>query len=111
MSASEGIDIERLWRRVGLQELRETAVRAQQSLRQFEQLLRALPTCDMCAKARLLERMGETGRQLSHEVSSLSMLASALQDTVRAAEGAQVTLQKAAISPCRCEQGPCTCHA
>lgn len=107
---TDSIDSEDLWRRVGLDELRQTLVRTQTLMQQFEQALRTLPPCNACARVSLLEQVHSAGRHLSVEAGSLSVLAGMLKQAVAAAEQTQTELAANAPPPCRCSSGPCTCH-
>lgn len=86
-------DLDELWRRVGLSELRG-----------------ALPSCDQCARARLLEQIRGAGGRLSSEAVNLSVPAESVKTTVKAAEDAQCTLETNPPQPCRCPAGECRCH-
>lgn len=104
------IDSEDIWRRVGLEELRQALVRAQGLIEQFEQALHTLPPCNTCARVNLLEQISTAGHHLSGEVTSLSVLASTLKQAVATAEQTQAELAANAPDPCQCSTGECTCH-
>lgn len=104
------IDSEDLWRRVGLNELRQALVRARDLMERLDQALRTLPPCNTCARISLLEQIHTVGRYLGNEVSSLSVLASTLKQAVAAVEQTQAELIENAPVPCQCSTGQCTCH-
>lgn len=104
------IDSEDIWRRVGLDQLRQALVSTQNLAESFEQSLRALPPCNACARVSLLEQIRTTGGRLSGEVTSLSVLADTLKQAVAAAEKTQIDLIANAPYPCQCSKGQCTCH-
>ena len=110
MATIPGLNSEDLWRRVGLDELRQTLVRAQGLMERFEQALRTLPPCNTCARVSLLEQIHSAGRHRSGEAGSLSVLAGVLTQAVAAAEQTQTELAANAPPPCRCSSGQCTCH-
>ena len=104
------IDSEDLWRRVGLDELRQALGRVHGLTERFEQALHTLPPCNACARVNLLEQIHTAGRHLSGEVTSLAVLATTLKQAVAAAEQTQAELAANAPDPCRCSFGQCTCH-
>lgn len=110
MATIPELNSEDLWRRVGLDELRQALVRAQGLMERFEQALRMLPPCNTCARVNLLEQIHTTGRHLSGEVTTLSILAGTLKQAVAAAEQTQAELVADAPEPCHCSSGQCTCH-
>ena len=110
MSAVRKAELEELWKRVGLSELRGSVQKAEGLIRDFEEALRALPPCDECARARLLEQIRGTGGRLSGEVVSLSVLAESLKTAMETAEQARQALEGAPPEPCRCPSGGCACH-
>lgn len=103
-------DLDELWRRVGLGELRGALLRVQELSREFEEALRALPSCDQCARAKLLEQIRSTGGRLSSEAVSLSIMAESVKSTVKAVEDAQCMLETNPPQPCHCPAGECLCH-
>lgn len=111
MSAVSREDLEELWKRVGLSQLRGSVLKAEGLIRDFEEALRALPPCDKCARARLLEQIRGTGGRLSGEVVSLAVLAESLKTTMEVTEQARKALEGDPPEPCRCPDGGCTCHA
>lgn len=104
------VDTDDLWRRVGLEELRQALERVTALANEFAGALKALPPCNACARVSLLEQIHTSGRHLSGEAGSLSVLAGALKQAVAAAEQTQAELVANAPSPCRCSSGQCTCH-
>ncbi|MBI4597862.1 MAG: hypothetical protein HY737_05620 [Candidatus Omnitrophica bacterium] len=110
MATIPELNSEDLWRRVGLDELRQALVRVQGLAAAFENALQTLPPCTACARVALLERIDAAGRDLSGEVTGLSVLASTLKQAVAAAEQTQTELAANALAPCRCSSGECTCH-
>ena len=110
MSETHEVDSNDLWRRVGLDELRQALARVQGLTAGFEKALRTLPPCNTCARVSLLEQIQATGRHLSSEAASLSVLASTLKQAVAAAEQMQAELAANAPEPCQCSSGECTCH-
>lgn len=103
-------DIDALWKRLGLQELREALIRTEGLARNFEAALKALPSCDDCARVALLDQIRKTGGALSSETVSLSVLAVNLKEAVAVAEKAQAGLAANAPTPCHCPEDQCTCH-
>ncbi|MBI3996446.1 MAG: hypothetical protein HY352_02180 [Candidatus Omnitrophica bacterium] len=110
MATIPELNSEDLWRRVGLDELRQALVRTRGLMEQFEQALRMLPPCNACARVALLERIDAAGQGLSGEIIGLSVLASTLKQAVAAAEHTQAELGANTPEPCRCSSGQCTCH-
>ncbi len=104
------IDSDELWKRVGLEQLRRTLVRVQDLVKHFKQALHTLPPCNSCARVALLEQISMTGRKLSGEVTSLSVLAATLKQAVAIAEHTQIELTADALKPCECTGGQCLCH-
>ena len=104
-------EVNRLWRRIGLDDLRLHLENVNSLAHGFEGALQALPTCSECARATLFEQIRETGSQLGSEVISLSALAETLKEAVAAAEALQSELVKNPPPPCRCEGNPCFCHS
>lgn len=103
-------DLDGLWKRVGLGELRAALLRVQELNREFERVLGALPSCDQCARAKLLEQIRGVGGRLSSEAVNLSVLAESVKTTVKVAEDAQCMLETNPPQPCRCPAGQCRCH-
>ena len=104
------IDAEDIWKRIGLEKLRES-LRAVNALSgQFETALRKLPACNQCARSEILKRIKTSGTDLSGEVVSLSVLASSLQNALVTAEKAKKELCKNAPNPCECSGEKCSCH-
>ena len=95
---------------MGLHELRQALGRVTQDAQRFEQALRALPACDACAHATLLEYIGKTGRRLGSEAANLAILAETIKRAVATAEAAQARLTMTAPAPYRCQSEPCACH-
>lgn len=110
MSGRTGMDAEQLWRRVGLDELRQALRRIEELMYGFEKTLRSLPPCDACARAKLVERIQSDSNRLSREMTSLSVLAETLKDTLGTTEQCTAALTANPPAPCRCTGGPCTCH-
>ena len=109
MAPSSGVDSEELWKRVGLEELRQVLERVTALAREFEEALKALPPCDACAQAMLLERIEASGRRLSGTVISVSTLADVLRHAQVAAEKARQQLVTCAPESCSCLPGHCSC--
>ncbi len=103
-------DLDGLWKRVGLGQLRAALLRVQGLNREFERVLRLLPSCDQCARAKLLEQIRGAGSRLSSEAVNLSVLAESVKSTVKAAEDAQCMLETNPPQPCHCPHGECRCH-
>ena len=110
MFTYESPNSEELWKRVGLHELRDTLEQVTILMNRFEQALQALPPCNHCAQAALLEQVHRTGNQLSGQVVSLTVLAETLKQAVAVSERAHEMLSASQLTPCRCPSGPCTCH-
>jgi hypothetical protein len=110
MTASAGVDTEELWRRVGLQELRQALIQIEELMYGFEKTLRALPPCNTCARAKLVERIQSDSHRLSREITSLSVLAESLKDALSTTEQCTADLTTNAPAPCQCTGGECTCH-
>ena len=104
------VDLEELWRRVGLTELRQALGRAQTAIERFEETLKKLPSCDECARDSLLEQIRAASNEVGIEAVSLSVLAETLEGAVSAAECAHEGLKAGAPDPCECGAGECTCH-
>ena len=107
---TNSVDIERLWRRVGLQELRQTLKKVGTLMDSFGQTLKSLPSCDECAKAVLLEQIRATSNQVGVEAVSISVLAETLRESVTVTEKATAQLNANAPDPCRCAGEVCRCH-
>jgi len=101
---------ENIWKRVGLDELRQALATVDNLTHRFERALQELPRCNQCARIVLLEQIQKTGDSLSGELISLSALAGTLKNTIQIAEKAQKHLAKDVPPACRCEEGECTCH-
>ena len=104
------VESEDLWRRVGLEELRRTLAQVSDLIKDFERALRALPSCNQCARVALLEQIRGAGEALGRQTISLAMLAESLEGAVAAAEQTKAAFTANAPEPCRCPSGPCTCH-
>jgi hypothetical protein len=103
--------VERIWRRLGLEELRKALQKVEKLSRQFEGLLKVLPPCNDCARSALLEQIRSSGRSLGIEIVSLTSLAESLREAVEAAEKERSQLMEAPPVPCICPAGLCTCHS
>jgi hypothetical protein len=103
-------DSSRLWKRVGLHELRGQLEHVASAAKRFEQALKELPSCDECAKLALLDYIQSTGRKLGTQVASLSVLAESLKSTVDAVQGYQIELTANPPRPCQCKSDRCSCH-
>ncbi len=111
MSKVNSVDSEILWRRIGLKELRQALIGVEVLTRQFEEALRALPTCDECARTVLLEQINAAGSRLSSQVVSLAVLASTLKKAGAKAEEKIGQLMERPPDPCHCPSRECTCHS
>ena len=109
MGASSGVESEDLWKRVGLEELRQALEHVTVLAREFEEALKALPPCDACARALLLERIEASGRRLGSAAISVSTLADMLHQAHATAELARQELARCAPESCACPPGRCTC--
>ena len=109
MALSPGLESEALWKRVGLEELREALLCVMRLAAEFEEALKALPPCDSCARAVLLERIEVGGRKLGGEAISVSMLAEVLRQAQVTLEAAHEELIRCAAESCACPPGTCTC--
>lgn len=103
-------DADRLWNRLGLQELRESLKKIGKLANRFEQALRDLPSCDKCATLALLDQIKKTGNELSGETASLTALSETLRQTISVTEKIHNELMADAPVPCRCSQEECKCH-
>ena len=101
--------INKLWQKLGLQELRERLKEVVSSAEGFEQALKALPACDKCARLILLDQIERTGRKLGSEVISLTAMAETLKSVGQAAEDAQTKLSQGIPGPCQCREEECVC--
>jgi hypothetical protein len=111
MSAPQAADSEEIWRRVGLEALRQALTQVSGLVKDFERILGSLPSCNQCARLALLEHIQTAGTQLSRQAVSLTVLAESLKGAVAAAERTGVELAEHCPDPCRCPAGRCTCHA
>ena len=92
--------------------MREALRRVATLVEEFEGALKALPPCDACARATLLERIEASGRRLGGAAISVSTLADALRQAQSTAERAQQELARCAPETCACPPGRCSCdHA
>ncbi len=110
MELSPGLESEALWKRVGLEELREVLLRVMALTQEFEQALKALPPCDSCARAALLDRIETSGRKLASAAVGVSTLAEVLRQAQVTLEAAQKELERCAPETCACPPGACTCN-
>ena len=110
MSEPALFDVENIWKRVGLEKLRQQLRQVIVSSKKFEQSLRSLPACNECAKVVLLEHIQKTGRRLSGQVVSLTTLAETLKSTLKATEHVEKILIENAPPPCKCGSQKCSCH-
>ena len=104
------LDTKALWRRVGLDELRQALVRIEELMYGFENALRSLPPCNACARAKLVERIQSDSHRLSREMTNLSVLAESLKDALSTTEQCTTDLTTNPPVPCQCTGGQCTCH-
>lgn len=104
------VDLDELWKRVGLGELRGALEKVDSLRRDLEGLLRNLPSCDTCARAALMSQIEKAGIRLGGEVFGLTTMAASLGKTMAAAEGAIAQWVDQPVSPCRCSGEPCRCH-
>lgn len=104
------IDLDKIWSRVGLQELRSALRKIEDLSAQFEKTLSDLPVCDQCAHLRLLEEIQKKGKDLGGEVISLVSLAESLKNAVVIAEKTQEKLVEQCPETCQCHEDQCTCH-
>ena len=112
MGNPQAIDGNVIWKRLGLEELRLALTRVIAFAEEFEGALRALPPCDSCARAALLDKIEASGRELGGAAISVSTLAEVLRCAQAAAESAQVELERCRPETCACPAGRCTCgHA
>ncbi len=103
-------DVEMLWKRVGLDELRGHLKDVKALAERFEQALSMLPSCDQCAKLALLDHIEKSGRKLSSQVMNLTMLTESLRTAAGASENAEKVLCDHAPHPCQCRSEKCSCH-
>ncbi len=110
MNEGKQMDLERLWRRVGLEELRKALGRIRDLERVFEKMLADLPVCDDCARRILFEKLERAGIQLGGEVFNVTTLAASLQKALAVLEKSRTDLAGSLSHTCRCPQEPCACH-
>ncbi len=67
MSAIHEIDSEDLWKRIGLDELRQALAEIERLSRQFVQSLRVLPPCTTRVRVTLISQIGDTGTRRDRE--------------------------------------------
>ena len=99
-----------LWQQFGLEELRLALQRVSGLTQRFEQTLKALPSCNTCARGQLLERIRRASHELSSELGSLAVLAEALHGAVDTVGRIETALIDENPTPCRCAGEPCRCH-
>lgn len=110
MPSPQLTDSDELWKRLELEELRNAVRRAEYAIHQFERVLRALPSCNACARLKLIEQIQHTSDRLGKETVGLTILAENLKSAMEATERTQSALRRRSLAPCRCAQTPCTCH-
>lgn len=110
MAQSPGLESEALWKRVGLEELRAALLRITRLALEFEEALKALPPCDSCARASLLEKIEASGRELGGAAITVSSLADVLRQAQETAEAACKELGTCAPEACACPPGRCACN-
>ncbi|PIQ84645.1 MAG: hypothetical protein COV75_01205 [Candidatus Omnitrophica bacterium CG11_big_fil_rev_8_21_14_0_20_63_9] len=110
MTIEQPLDTQELWRRVGLEQLRNTLGRISRMIVEFEEVLRSLPSCNECARSQLIQQLNQRSTTLSAEFTTLAVLAEGLQQAVAQTEAAHGELLERIPSPCHCASHPCTCH-
>ena len=110
MPTSQTIDSDQIWKRVELEELRNAVKRAEYAIHQFERVLRALPSCNACARLKLIEQVQHTSGRLGKEAIGLTVLAQGLKNAMEAVDRTRSTLTQQSLAPCRCSGTECTCH-
>lgn len=110
MSPVSREELEELWKRVGLGELRSALEKVEGLRQDLERLLGDLPACDKCARAALMKQIEQAGIRLGGEVMGLTTMAASLQKTLAQAEGAVSQWVSQPAAPCRCAGEPCRCH-
>lgn len=103
-------DIENLWKRIGLEKLRNSLLKVEELSRSFEETLKDLPKCDPCAKVALLDKIQSTAKELGGEVVGLSALTGTLRESIGVAEEAKARLEQECPENCQCSGEPCKCH-
>lgn len=103
-------EAEQLWRRIGLEELRQAIKKTRQTMDDFERTVEALPDCEHCARAAILQEVGHSSAALERSVIGVNLLASVLQETVAAVDKAKQTTAGRPVTACRCPAGPCQCQ-
>lgn|SRR3989338_9002497 len=103
-------DMEQIWKRLGLDELRQALVTVVVSAQRFEQALRKLPSCNACARVGLLENIEDSGKTLGSEVIDLTVLAATLKNAVAKTEKTKEQLEKNVLHSCGCGEQKCSCH-
>ena len=103
-------DSENLWKRVGLEKLRDSLMKVEAFSKNFEETLKLLPKCDQCAKVALIEKIQASAGELGGEVVGLSALAGTLKSSIGAAEEAKERLEQECPENCKCSGEPCHCH-
>lgn len=110
MNDGKQMDMERLWRRVGLETLRQALGRIQNLEKIFEKTLEDLPVCDDCARRVLFEKLEQVGIRLGGEVLSVTTLAASFREALAVLERGRAELAGSLSHACRCPQEPCNCH-
>lgn len=103
-------ETEQLWRRIGLEELRQAVEKTQQAINDFQRAVEALPDCEHCARVALLEKVGHSSAALERSVVGVNVLASVLQEAVAVAGQARQRLALKPPAACRCPGEPCQCE-
>lgn len=110
MNEGKQVDIEQLWRRVGLDAMRQALARIRSLDQIFEKTLEDLPVCDDCARRVLFEKLEQVGIRLGGEVLNVTTLAASFQGALAVLERGRVELAGSLSHACRCPQEPCNCH-
>ena len=110
MAIIKEIDTADLWKRVGLDTLREGLIEINKLVQGFEGALKNLPSCDKCARVAMVDQIKTTGSDLGSKVIGLTALAETLRAVLTTAEKARSSLVQSCPSPCHCAAGKCECH-
>ena len=110
MPDSQPIDTDRIWTRVGLQELRQALSGVIASMQELHGVLNALPACNTCARRALIERIHTASRQVGQQSTGLAVLAASLQSAMQAVEQTDTEMRIHHPEACQCAGEPCRCH-
>lgn len=110
MAAPQPIDTDRIWARVGLQELRQTLGKVMASMHELNGVLNALPACNTCARRALIERVSTASQQVGRQSAGLAALSASLLSAMQAVERTDTEMRIHHPEACQCAGEPCRCH-